>query len=100
MSLGVYGRSFGVCGKSLGGLWGSLGSLWDVSGRSLGALVAHVSCYLTFWVTFRDVLVSFLNVLEGLETSLKDKVTEKSLMVISYFGCRILIEIRERNERN
>ena len=100
MSLGVYGRSFGVFGRSLGGLWGSLGGLWDVSGGSLGALVAQVSCELTFWTSFRDVLVSFLDVLEGLETSLKDKVTEKSLMVNSCFRCRILIEIRERNERN
>ena len=95
MSLGVYGRSFGVFGRSLGGLWGSLGGLWEVSGGSLGAQVGQVSCARLFWISFKDVLVSFLEVLEGLEKALKDKVTEKSPRVNSRFRCRILIEIRD-----
>ncbi len=63
----------------------------------MGAQAGLVSCNLLFWTSFRDVLVSFLDVLEGLETSLKDKVTEKSLMVNSCFRSRILIEIRDVN---
>ena len=85
---------------SWGPLGGSLGRLWNVSGGSLGAQDGLVSGNPTILTYFGDVLVSFLDVLEGLETSWKDKETEKSLMVDSCFRCRILIEIRERNERN
>ena len=89
---------------SLGGLWEDFGGLWEVFGTSLGGPWGPRSVRSKkrrlFWISFRDVLVSFLDVLEGLVTSVKDKVAEKSLIVNSCFRCRILIEIRERNERN
>ena len=98
-TLGCLWESMGSLLVSLGGLWEDFGGLWEVFGTSLGGPWGPMSprspAILLFWTHLENVLGPFLDVLEGLETSLKDRVTEKSLIVDSCFRCRILIENRD-----